>query len=73
MCLAKVYLKEGGKEEFLLEAVASAETRNGKLLLRTIFGQEKEIEADIKEIDFTNSQIILEPRIDISIVSHDPG
>ena len=66
MCLAKVYLKDGGKDELLLESVASAEIRNAKLLLRTIFGQEKEIEADIREIDLANSNIILEPRADVS-------
>ena len=62
MCLAKVYLRKGGKDELLLETVASAEIRNGKLLLKTILRQEKEIEADIKEIDFANSRVILEPR-----------
>ena len=62
MCLAKVYLRKCGKDELLLETVASAEIRNGKLLLKTILRQEKEIEADIKEIDFANSRVILEPR-----------
>jgi len=62
VCLAKVYLRKGGKDELLLETVASAEIRNGKLLLKTILRQEKEIEADIKEIDFANSRVILEPR-----------
>ncbi|MBN1368320.1 MAG: CooT family nickel-binding protein [Dehalococcoidales bacterium] len=62
MCLAKAYLKDGEKDELLVEAVASLEIMNGKLLLRTIFGEEKEIAADIKNIDFTHSKIKLEPR-----------
>ncbi|MBT3362327.1 MAG: CooT family nickel-binding protein [Chloroflexi bacterium] len=59
MCLAKVYLKDGDQEELVMETVTYAAKQNGKLLLRTILRQEKEIEAEITEIDFTNSRIVL--------------
>jgi predicted RNA-binding protein len=60
MCLAKVYLKEKGERELLLESVAFVEIEGQRLLLSTIFGEQKEIAAGIKEIDFQNSRIILE-------------
>ena len=60
MCLAKAYLKGKGERELLLEAVAFIEIEDRQLRLSTIFGEKKEIEADIREIDFQNSSIILE-------------
>jgi predicted RNA-binding protein len=59
MCLAKAYV--GSKEkELLIEEIASLKTQDGKLLVTTLFGEQREIEASIKEIDFVGSSIILE-------------
>jgi len=60
MCLAKAFLKKDGKDELLLESVASVEPSDENLVLTTIFRETKEIEANIKMIDFANSCIILE-------------
>jgi predicted RNA-binding protein len=60
MCLAKVYLKEKGKKELVLDSVAFVKIGDRQILLSTLFGEQKEIEASIKEIDFENSSIILE-------------
>lgn len=60
MCLAKAYLQEKGEKELLLQEVALVEIENKKLILSTIFGEKREIEADLKEIDFQNSSVILE-------------
>ena len=60
MCLAKVYLKEKGEKELLLESVAFVKSGEKQLLLSTIFGEQKEIEASIREIDFQNASIVLE-------------
>jgi len=62
MCLAKVYLREGDADKLIMETVAYVEKENGKILLRTILRQEKELEADIIEMDFTNSKIILKAK-----------
>jgi len=59
MCLAKAYLQEKDEKELLLQEVALVEIENKKLILSTIFGEQKEIEADIKQVDFQNSSIIL--------------
>jgi predicted RNA-binding protein len=60
MCLAKAYLGTNGEKELLIEEIASLKTGDGKLLLTTLFGEQREIEASIKEIDFRNSSILLE-------------
>ena len=58
MCLAKAYI--GSEKELLLEEIASVKAKDGKLLLTTLFGEQSEIEASIKEIDFRSSSILLE-------------
>lgn len=60
MCLAKVYLGDSGTDEPLMEEITSLKPRGGKLLVTTLFGEQREIEAGIKEIDFKSSKIILE-------------
>ena len=60
MCLSKVYVDRGDKEELLMEEVASLKTAGKKLLLKTLLGEEKQIEANIRQIDFTKHSIFLE-------------
>lgn len=60
MCLAKAYLKENGERTLLLEEVSLIEIEDRRLLLLSLFGEKKEIEAEIKKIDFQNSSVILE-------------
>jgi len=61
MCLGKAYLEANGKHELVLDSVALIEVSDAKLKLSTIFGDHKELEATIKEIDFESSRIILIP------------
>jgi predicted RNA-binding protein len=61
MCLGKAYLETDNKRELVLDSIASLEIDGTKLKLSTIFGDQKEIEATIKEIDFEGSRIILVP------------
>ena len=60
MCLSKVYVERQGKRELLMEEVASVGVKGDRLLLRTLFGEQKEIVANIREIDFLSRSIILE-------------
>ena len=63
MCLAKAYIGSNGERKLLMEEVASLKTKEGKLLVTTLFGEQREIEATIKEIDFMDSSIILEKQV----------
>jgi predicted RNA-binding protein len=61
MCLGKAYLEADNKRELVLDSIASLEIDGTKVKLSTIFGDQKELEARIKEIDFESSRIILIP------------
>jgi len=61
MCLGKAYLEADNKRELVLDSIASIEIDDTKLKLSTIFGDYKELDARIKEIDFEGSRIILTP------------
>ena len=60
MCLAKAYLGGDGAGELLAEDITALKADGGKLLITTLFGEQKEIEASITEIDFKASRIVLE-------------
>ena len=60
MCLSKVYVEREGKRELLMEEIASVEIGDDKLLFKTLFGEQKEIEANIREIDFLSHSLVLE-------------
>jgi predicted RNA-binding protein len=60
MCLGKAYLKEGEKNELLLENVASLEMRGESLVLTTILKESREVEARLSSIDFARGSIVLE-------------
>jgi len=59
MCLSKTYIEGDGGRKLLLEEVSSIEVEGKKLILRTLFGEQKEIRANIKEINFLNHSVIL--------------
>ena len=60
MCLGKAYLEADNKLELVLDSIALIEIADTKLKLSTIFGDTKEFEANLKEIDFEKSRIIME-------------
>ena len=59
MCLGKAYIEAGNKREFVMDSIASIEIDDTRLKLSTIFGEQKELDARIKQIDFEGSRIIL--------------
>ena len=60
MCLAKAYVGSNDERELLIGDVATLKAEDGKLLVTTLFGEQREIEANIREIDFMASSIVLE-------------
>ena len=59
MCLSKAYINKDGKRELLMEEVATLEIGDEKILLKTLFGEKKEIAARIRQIDFVANSIVL--------------
>ena len=62
MCLSKAYIEKSGRRELLMEEVASLKLDREKILLETLMGEQREIDASIKEINFLTHSITLEDR-----------
>jgi len=60
MCLSKAYFEKNGDRELLLEEIASVKIEDDRLLFKTLFGEQKEVQAGIKQIDFMTHSIVLE-------------
>jgi predicted RNA-binding protein len=60
MCLSKAYVDRNGERELLMDEVASLQVKGEKLLLTTLFGAQKEVGANIREINFLTHSILLE-------------
>ena len=60
MCESNVYLIKNGKEYLLLESVSTVKPQGNKLLLTSILGEEKSVNARIKEINLMEHKIVLE-------------
>lgn len=60
MCLSKAYLRRNGERELLMEQVTSVDIADDKLVLKTLFGEQKEIVGKLRQVDFIASAIILE-------------
>lgn len=62
MCESTVYMIRDGKEEEVMEAVATIIPQGETLRLVNLFGEERVIKAAIKEIDLVGHKIILSSR-----------
>ncbi|HLD36603.1 MAG TPA: CooT family nickel-binding protein [Planctomycetota bacterium] len=60
MCESNVYLIKNGQEELVLESVSLVRPQGNKLFLQSILGEEKSVQARIKEINLMDHKIILE-------------
>ncbi|GAW31984.1 MAG: CooT family nickel-binding protein [Bacillota bacterium] len=60
MCEANAYLRQGEKEELLLERVDKIIPQGNELYLENIFGQRKTIKGRIVEMALVDHKIILE-------------
>ena len=62
MCMASIWIRKDTGEENLLEEVAVIKSRGNELILSTLFGEQKSIQAKIEEIDFMNSKVLLKEK-----------
>ena len=61
MCESTAYLLKDGKEEEIMAEVATILPKGKKLRLISLFGEEKEVQATIQEINLVGHKIILRP------------
>jgi len=60
MCQSNVYLEHDGQQQLIIEDVGLMRPEGDKILLISIFGEEKLIDAKIKMIDLLHHKIVLE-------------
>lgn len=61
MCESRVYLEKDGKLEHLMNnVVIMRPEENGKIFLVSLLGEQKVVEAKVKEIKLLEHKIILE-------------
>ena len=63
MCLSKAYVEHSGEAKLIMENVATVAVQGDTLRLRTIFGEEKQVNGCIREIDLTKHTILLDATI----------
>jgi predicted RNA-binding protein len=59
MCQSTAYVLKDGKEEELMADIATIIPEGKRLRLISLFGEEKEVEASIQEINLLGHKILL--------------
>ncbi|MCA1961696.1 MAG: CooT family nickel-binding protein [Desulfomonile sp.] len=63
MCESAAYIvRKDGKEELVMESVGVLKTDGGTVVLRSIFGEEMRVEANLREMNLVGHRIVLEER-----------
>ncbi len=62
MCIATVYVDADNGREEVMRDVISVESENDGILLTSILGEEKLLQANIRNIDFLKHSVVVEPR-----------
>ena len=60
MCDLKAYVAKQGKEELLLDAVNDVRVENGTVVLRNLFGEEKSVRGEIREVSLVRNRVVVE-------------
>ncbi len=60
MCEASVYLLNGDKEELFLADVDIMRPEGDQIYLRNVYGEQKTIKANLKELSLVEHRIVLE-------------
>ena len=62
MCEANAYVYRNGKEELYLENVDIMKPEEGKIYLKSLFGEQKVFDGEIREISLLQHKIVLEKK-----------
>ena len=60
MCQSNAYLEHDGQQQLVIEDVGLMKPEGDKILLISIFGEERLVDANIKMIDLLHHKIVLE-------------
>ena len=60
VCDLKAYIRKNNKEELLLEAVNYVSTERDQVFLKNLFGEEKRVTGQLREVSLVKSRLIVE-------------
>ncbi len=60
MCDLKAYVRKNNREELLLESVNHVLVEHGEVTFRNLFGEEKKIRGEVREVSLVKNRIIVE-------------
>lgn len=62
MCDLKAYMLNNDKEDLLLESVNHVRSEGGEVVLRNLFGEEKRVRGEVREVSLVKNRVIVVPR-----------
>ena len=62
MCDLKAYIRNNDREELVLESVNLIRSEGGEVFLRNLFGEEKRVRGEVREVSLVKNRVVLEPR-----------
>jgi predicted RNA-binding protein len=62
VCDLKAYVRNNDREELVLESVNLIRSEGGEVVLRNLFGEEKRVRGEVREVSLAKNRVILEPR-----------
>lgn len=60
MCLSRAYFETSGKSELLMAEITRVEIAGDRLILKDLFGGQKEIAGRLKAVDFVANTMLVE-------------
>ena len=62
MCDLKAYVKRNEKEDMILEAVNLVHSEGGEVLVRNLFGEEKKVHGEVREVSLAKNRVVIEQK-----------
>ena len=59
MCQSNIFTVSQEQEELFLESVSHVAVENGRITLRTLFGEPVTLEGRIREVDLVKNRIVI--------------
>ncbi len=60
MCELKAYVRQNDREDLILEAVNHIRAEAGEVVMKNLFGEEKRVKGEIREVSLVKNRILVE-------------
>ncbi|HEX9022053.1 MAG TPA: CooT family nickel-binding protein [Nitrospirota bacterium] len=60
MCDLRAYVRKNDHEEPILDSVNQVRVENGEVVLRNLFGEEKRVRGEVREVSLVKNRVVVE-------------